>query len=316
MFRTTFGAIGTTLIALAMSTNAPAAEAQTVTYEVTFEATWTSATHPVDFPPSPHFSGLVGGTHNNSVSFWQEGELASLGMKHMAEWGDPTDLLTEVQTAIGASQAESTISDTPLWTVPGSTSVSVDLTAEFPLVTLVAMIAPSPDWFVGVRNLDLMDGGQWADEIVVDLYPWDSGTDSGASYTSGDQVTSPPEPIFAITEGPFSPGVPLGTFTFTREIVSTVPQSPGVQATAYPNPFNPQTTISWELPGNGPMTLEIFDVRGRSVRVLHDQETAAGPGQMVWNGRDDSGRMVNSGQYFYAIRTGDYLLTRKLTLVK
>ncbi len=292
------------------------AEAQTTHYQVTFNTTWTAETHPDAYPTNAHFSGLVGGTHNESVSFWQEGMLASLGIKQMAEWGSQNTLLAEVQTSIDSGQAESTISGSPLWIVPGSTSVDIALNPEFSLLTLVAMIAPSPDWFVGVRNLNLMAGGQWVDEIVVELYPWDAGTDSGSSYTSGDQVTSPPVPIFPITEGPFTSGMPLGTFTITKLGVSAVLPSPSIITTAYPNPFNPQTTISWELPNRSWMTMEIFDVKGHRVRKLHDRETPAGPGQVVWNGRGESGRMVNSGQYFYSIRNDSYRIIRKLILIK
>ena len=47
-----------------------------VNYTVEFESTWSANTHPTDFPSNPHFSGLVGGTHDNSVTFWETGQLA------------------------------------------------------------------------------------------------------------------------------------------------------------------------------------------------------------------------------------------------
>src|SRR5688572_21872014 len=56
-------------------------------YRVTFEATWNRDTHPTDIPPNPHFSGLIGGTHRSSVSFWQVGGLATEGIRLMAERG-------------------------------------------------------------------------------------------------------------------------------------------------------------------------------------------------------------------------------------
>jgi hypothetical protein len=291
--------------------------AQVAHYSVTFETTWTNVTHPTDYPPQPHFSGLVGGTHDNTVSFWNTGELASLGIKRMAEWGSQADLLDEVQTAIDGGQAHATISDVPLWDVPGSTSVDIELTPDFPLVTLVAMIAPSPDWFIGVRNLDLAPGGVWAEEIVIDLFAYDAGTDSGPTYTSNDQPTVPPVPVFAITGYPFEPGVPLGTFTFTKNYVSDVPDVvAGFTANAYPNPFNPQTTIAWEMPSAGPLRVEIHDVKGRVVRRLWQATTDAGPGQVMWNGRDDSGGQVGSGLYFARLIRPESVLTRKLSLVK
>ena len=263
------------------------AVAQTAHYTVTLDATWSDVSHPTDFPSGAHLSGLVGGTHDATVSFWNTGEPASLGIQRMAEWGSQTELLAEVQNAIDSDQAETAIADDPLWTVPGTTSVSIQLTTEFPLVTLVAMIAPSPDWFMGVRNLDLKPGGVWIEEIVIDLFAYDAGTDSGPTYTSPDQVTTPPDPIAPIEGYPFSPGVPLGTLTFTKQYVADVPVASGFRATAYPNPFNPQTTIAWELPAAGPLRVDIYDASGRLVRNLWNGETEAGPGSVTWNGRDD-----------------------------
>lgn len=290
--------------------------AQTAYYTATFEATWTAETHPQEYPGNAHFSGLVGGTHNAAVQFWQEGEMASLGIKHMAEWGTQSTLLGEVQDAIDAGQAQFQLSDSPLWTVPGATSFGFEITPGFPLVTLVAMIAPSPDWFVGVEGLDLRPGGQWASQITVDLYAWDAGTDSGQGYSSGDSPTNPPVPIFAITDGPFTPGVPIGTLTFTLAGVASVPEAAGLRARAYPNPFNPRTTIAWELPQEGPLRVEVFDVRGRQVAKLWDRRTAAGPGRVQWNGQDDSGRMQPSGKYFYRIDGGGIVRTGALVMLQ
>ncbi len=295
---------------------APWAVAQTAHYSVTLDVTWSDTTHPIDFPAGAHLSGLVGGTHDATVSFWDTGELASLGIKRMAEWGSQTELLAEVQNAIDSGQAETTIADDPLWTVPGTTGVEIQLTPEFPLVTLVAMIAPSPDWFLGVRNLDLNPGGVWLEEIVTDLFAYDAGTDSGVAYTSGDQVTTPPDPIMPINGYPFATGVRLGTLTFTKQYVTGVPKAGILQATAYPNPFNPRTTIAWELPLPGSLRVNIFDTRGRMIRNLRDGAALAGPGSISWDGRDDSGLQVGAGVYFAALVGESASRTTKITLVK
>ena len=88
---------------------------------------------------------------------------------------------------------------------------------DFPLVTVVSMLAPSPDWFVGVAGLSLLEDGDWVDERVATLFAYDAGTDSGTTYTSPNADTSPPEPIHRIATGPLGNGRPVGTFTFTRE---------------------------------------------------------------------------------------------------
>ena len=81
------------------------------------------------------------------------------------------------------------------------------------------MIAPSPDWFVGVHGLRLFDEQGWVDSLTVDLFPYDAGTDSGSEYLAPNQPTQPQEPIFRITGVPFLNGgtlEPLGRFVFTR----------------------------------------------------------------------------------------------------
>ena len=69
---------------------------------------------------------------------------------------------------------------------------------------------------MGVDGLALFENGDWVDEMVVTLLAYDAGTDSGATFTSPNQVTVPQQPITLITGGPFTGADPLGTFTFTR----------------------------------------------------------------------------------------------------
>ena len=191
----------------------------TARYRATFDSTWTAATHPVDYPASPHFSAMIGGTHNASVTFWRAGALASDGIKDMAERGATEPLFQEISTAIAAGTAERVFRAGGSLGSPGTDSLEFDVSQAFPLVTLVSMIAPSPDWFVGVSGLVFFENGNWVEERRVALVPWDAGTDSGVTSTSADVVTAPRQPITAIVTAPLSPGgqvTPLGTFTFTR----------------------------------------------------------------------------------------------------
>ena len=194
---------------------------ETALYLLVFDATWSADTHPDDFPGSAHFSGLIGGTHNGDVAFWEDGELASDGIESMAETGSKTLLRAEVQQAIDGGNAGEVISGPGISRSPGTALALFVVTQEFPLATVVSMIAPSPDWFVGVDGTLLFRDGDWVDELVVELPPLDAGTDSGVSYRSANQDTQPPEPIAEITGYPFfnekeERVPPLGTFTFTR----------------------------------------------------------------------------------------------------
>lgn len=190
------------------------AGATDATCTVTFDAIWSAETHPIDFPASAHFSGLIGGTHNQSVVFWEGGLLATPGIQSMAETGSKTLFQGEVEDAIFAGTAGEVISGGSIPVSPGSASASFDISLDFPLATVVSMIAPSPDWFVGVHGLPLFEQGGWVSQKVVELPPYDAGTDSGASFTSPNQPTIPAMPIFTINDSPFPSGESLGTFTF------------------------------------------------------------------------------------------------------
>jgi Spondin_N len=193
--------------------------AATARYRVTFDATWSAQTHPTDIPGNAHFSGLIGGTHRSTVTFWSEGGLASEGIQLMAERGRQTPLDLEVGAAVIAGHAQFVLAGSDVPRSPGSVSHEFDVTRDYPLVTLVTMVAPSPDWFVGVSGLSLIENGSWVAEKVVSLHAYDAGTDSGVTFSSADMKTSPPQPIHRITTGPLVVGgsvPPLGTFTFRR----------------------------------------------------------------------------------------------------
>jgi len=212
-----------TLLALALLSVSVGCNANepsgTVRYRLDFDSVWSETTHPTGFPSSPHFSGLIGVTHDESVNLWQAGQKASDGIKSMAETGSKIPLDTEIVVAIADGNADVEISGGGIGTSPGSVSLTFHISQDHSLVSVVSMIAPSPDWFVGTESLDLFANGVWQEKVVVDLYPYDAGTDSGMSYTSADSATALPKAIFRITGIPFTDGttVPkLGTFTFTK----------------------------------------------------------------------------------------------------
>jgi hypothetical protein len=84
----------------------------------------------------------------------------------------------------------------------------------------------------------------------------------------------------------------------------------------YPNPFNPNTKIEYSLPARGRLTIAVYDLRGREVKVLRDEVVPSGPGHVVWDGSDARGRDVASGVYFYETRAPDRTLVGKMMLVK
>jgi hypothetical protein len=84
----------------------------------------------------------------------------------------------------------------------------------------------------------------------------------------------------------------------------------------FPNPFNPKTTIRFALPDEKAVKLEVFDVNGRKVATLLDENLGAGEHHVVWDGSDSAGRSLPSGLYFYRLDTGLERRTSKMLMLK
>jgi hypothetical protein len=83
-----------------------------------------------------------------------------------------------------------------------------------------------------------------------------------------------------------------------------------------PNPFNPATTISFELPEDAHINLSVYTIEGRLVRTLADEASPAGVRDIPWDGKDNYGNAVSSGVYFYRLNAGKKTLTKKMVLLR
>jgi hypothetical protein len=84
----------------------------------------------------------------------------------------------------------------------------------------------------------------------------------------------------------------------------------------FPNPFNPNTEISFHLSSGGIVHLNIFNILGQKVKTLIDEERPAGKHTILWDGKNDSGHPLVSGVYYYRLTTSDQMQIRKMTLIK
>lgn len=89
-----------------------------------------------------------------------------------------------------------------------------------------------------------------------------------------------------------------------------------IRLSAYPNPFNPQTVVTYELDVAGPTTVRIYDARGRYIQTLVNGTESAGIHSVVWGGVDHRGQGVASGIYFLRLQTQGRAVTRKIVLLK
>ena len=183
--------------------------------------------------------------------------------------------------------------------------------------------------------------------------PYVYGTDTTKYWFSGDPVTAtgdlddaPDDRRMMASFGPFDfrPGDTqqvtlkfavgqgtdaLSSLTSLREVLEYVPDVIGVDDNGtralprdfhvhqnYPNPFNPSTIIRYSLPERAEVEVSVFNVLGQRVATLYDGPQSGGDHLVVWQGTDDAGRPVASGVYFYRIRAGDEIQTRKMMLLK
>ncbi|MDP2172700.1 MAG: T9SS type A sorting domain-containing protein [Candidatus Cloacimonadaceae bacterium] len=94
------------------------------------------------------------------------------------------------------------------------------------------------------------------------------------------------------------------------------PSLSGLSLYNYPNPFNPSTTIAYQIPETGNVRLEIYNMKGQKVRTLVNEQKYSGSHSVLWNGTDQSGRSVVSGVYFYRLVTDNKTLSKRMLLLK
>jgi len=150
-----------------------------------------------------------------------------------------------------------------------------------------------------------------------------SNSNSFASATFVDHTVTPsmnvgelPYSYYFVTatDHACNEGNPASVGTLTG--VGGTPTSYVLSVSAYPNPFNPETTIRYTLPSKGRVTINVFDARGAHVATLVDAVTRAGAYTVTWNGRDDRGNAVSSGVFFARLTSPAGARSYKVTLLK
>lgn len=192
------------------------------TYEVVFVPSWNPQSHPEDYPITHAKKGLltpiIGATHGDDYRLFATGLKPTPGLERLSEMGMHKPLDAEINAAIAAGKAGSLIeadagSEGP---VHQPVSLSFEITQRHATVSLVGMIAPSPDWFYGVSTT-LMKDGAWVSSMVVPAYAWDSGGDAGTTYMADDADLDPKENTKPVDHPAFlrdGERIPVGVFVF------------------------------------------------------------------------------------------------------
>ncbi len=192
-------------------------------YTVVFTPRWTKANFPFEYPDTsfihkPHFSGWIGTAHNDAYRIFAEGTMPTPGLERLSEMGKHDPLDAEINAAIAAGNGLALSESDPLKDFSQTVSFEVSVDDKHPTAGLVAMIAPSPDWFAGV-DVNLMESGGFVASKSVDVMAWDSGGDDGSTYFADDIDTDPKKPTMPNRAPHFlkdGKAMPVGTLTFTR----------------------------------------------------------------------------------------------------
>jgi hypothetical protein len=147
-----------------------------------------------------------------------EGQMPTPGLERLSEEGKHDPLDQEINAAIAAGNALALTESDPLKDFSQTAKAEVQVDDAHPMVSLVAMIAPSPDWFAGMDVL-LMENGSWVASKTVDVQAWDSGGDDGTTYLADDKDNDPKKPTTLNKSRHFLKDgnpMPVARITFTR----------------------------------------------------------------------------------------------------
>jgi hypothetical protein len=267
--------------------------------------------------PNPNQPGSSVSHFSSAVSPNQMMEPSYAGPNHNV------NLTLELMKDIGwtviplCNPGTTTLNDTDTLTVAQTLSswtlkVEVTNTGAFPMNNVSASMLGGPAWlsyndFSGTYP-DLAPGASAfnTDTYQLDLTNYTGGPfqvslqvyfqdDCGLNHNQVVTVDLLPPQLTPVTPGQ----------TYVNRLAANLP-----------NPFNPSTTIKYELAQSGRASLRVYDVSGRIVRTLVDREHNVGAYETRWDGRDQAGRPAASGVYFYRLESGRFIETRRMVLLK
>ena len=202
------------------ATAPPAAPLGPAEYTVIIKSTWTKANFPLDYPSDAHFSGMIGASHNARYTIFAVGRKPTPGLERLSEEGKHSPLNDEIKKAIEQGNALMLFESGGLKNWKDSMVTTVRVDPAHPLVDVVNMVAPSPDWFTGATDVNLMENGAWVATRRVVLPAYDSGGDDGTTYKAADKNTHPKKATTRNTNRHFTVHAavqPVATLTFVRK---------------------------------------------------------------------------------------------------
>jgi hypothetical protein len=165
-------------------------------YTIEVTGKWSSPDFTV--PAGVHFTAFVGLVHNSDTYLWRNGNLSSPGVESVAETGSTTLIRSEIDSIIFNKMAISLV----LMNAPsatGSNTTTIYCNNKYSFVSFLSMIAPSPDWFIGLDGINLYRNNQWISDTTINLFVYDAGTEDGDVFGYNNPATLPQANIRLLT---------------------------------------------------------------------------------------------------------------------
>ncbi|CAN5267035.1 hypothetical protein BH09BAC2_BH09BAC2_01360 [soil metagenome] len=190
------------------------------TYKMTVTVNWVSPQFTV--PAGAHVTTITGMVHSKDTFLWKPGGFATKGLEDVAEVGNTVKMSAEIDAVISNKKALYKFLISPP-SVTGTSQSALSLNTNYPLISFASMIAPSPDWFMGIHDVNLYENNKWKDELTVNIFTYDAGTEDGNVFGYDNPDTFPQQPIILLTpsiasvlaNGNTSIG-PMATVKFTK----------------------------------------------------------------------------------------------------
>ncbi|MGG9970540.1 spondin domain-containing protein [Ferruginibacter sp. SUN002] len=166
-------------------------------YNVAIQLNWKTPEFTV--PSNAHVTLIAGMVHNADTIMWQPGTKASPGLEAVAEVGAINTIFTELDEIVSKQKAfyKFVMLEPPGAT--GSAQTALNVNTDYTRVSLASMIAPSPDWFMGIHDLDLRKNNAWIADTVVNMFVYDAGTEDGDVFGYSNPATVPQQNIQLLT---------------------------------------------------------------------------------------------------------------------
>jgi len=222
---------------------------------------------------------------------------------------------TLVDVAAGAEVGDINFGLTPTPRGPYHIRGRLRRAGNLAAVANAPIFAINVDGQVVASTVTNVDGSYSLDELPAGSYKIMASTAASAATFFGGSNQENATPV-EVSEGQNAENVDITeSTTDVEQVGETVPASFNLEQN-FPNPFNPETSIKYQLAGQREVSLKVFNLLGQDVATLVNQKQEAGVYRATWDGTNRFGQKVASGVYLFQLKAGDFQMTRKMVMMR